>query len=116
MRLSLFLLVAGSLIAAPGRAATRPRYGGVLRVETRAAMGSLDPATLESKDVTRERIASLLFETLVAFDETGAVQPKLASGWQHSADYKHWELEIRAGVKLHNGQPLTSTLAAESLR
>ena len=115
MKLSLFLLVAASLALWAG-AATRPHYGGVLRVETRSALGSLDPATLESKDGATERVESLVFETLVAFDDVGGLQPELASGWQHSADYKHWELEIRAGVKLHNGQPLTSSVAAESLR
>lgn len=80
-------------------------------------MDALDPAMMSGgSGSAQERVESLIFENLVEFDDSGTLQPKLASGWQHSPDYKHWEFEIRAGVKFQNGQPLTSALAAESLR
>lgn len=105
-----------AMAVATACAATRPHYGGVLRVETRSALPSADPRTTIGAGSAQEKVALLAFETLVWFDGNGNLQPKLATGWQHSPDYKRWELEIRAGVRFNNGQLLTSALAAESLR
>ena len=114
MRRSLSPLLAASLFAIAAAAATRPHYGGTLRAETRSAIASLDPAIPEAG--AKQRVAGLIFENLVAFDGSGMPQPRLAIGWQHDAEYRHWEIEIRAGIKFQNGELLTSTVAAESLR
>jgi peptide/nickel transport system substrate-binding protein len=83
-------------------AATRPRYGGTLRVEMRAA----DAAPLRS----------LTFETLVRVDEAGAPQPCLALSWQHDAAARHWQFALRPGVKLQDGSALTASVVAASLQ
>jgi len=70
-----------------------------LRVETRAAFNTLEPAS--------DNVASLAFEGLIQFDSAGEAQPALAVSWSHSADAKRWEFRLRPGVKYHDGYPLT---------
>jgi MarR-like DNA-binding transcriptional regulator SgrR of sgrS sRNA len=90
---SLSIAAVSALIAlATVNAARRPRYGGDLRVEMRAA---LDTAQL----------VPAVFETLVRFDEKGDPQPSLATSWTHDAARKRWVFAARPNVMLHNGAP-----------
>jgi ABC-type transport system substrate-binding protein len=121
MRLSVYRSVAivSALSAiAPLYAARRPRYGGTLRVEMRAAVQSLDPAEwpLAAPDpASRERLASLVVEPLVRIGESGRAEPALAVSWKHDAEYKRWQFRLRSGVKFHDGSPLDPTAAAAAL-
>jgi ABC-type transport system substrate-binding protein len=80
-RFFLVLLVISSLFpAAIGVAATRPHYGGTLHVTMRAAPPSLDPTKASQNDwFASSNVARILFDTLVAFDEWGQLQPALAA-------------------------------------
>lgn len=78
-------------------AARRPRYGGELRVEMRAAPRTADPAELPPE------VGAAVFETLVRLDERGDPQPWLATSWVHDAARKSWIFAPRAGVTLHDG-------------
>src|SRR5262249_6174807 len=74
-----------------GHAAVRPQYGGVLRVELRAASVSLEPARWRAGSAdfaTSERLAALLFDRLVSLDNYGRFQPQLATEWTHDAAAK----------------------------
>jgi len=119
MKRSVFLLLAASLwLATAGHAATRPHYGGALRVELRAQVASLDPAQPETSSAAqsvKEHIASLIFETLVRLDEKGAAQPALALTWQHSPGFKSWQFTLRSYIKFHDGTPFNAGKAVESL-
>lgn len=99
------LLAAISVLLAASRieAARRPRYGGVLRVELRAAR-SLDPAEWP-----------MVFETLVALDDSGRNRPALAASWRHDAASKRWQFRLRPNVKFHDGSSLTPASAAAAL-
>lgn len=88
-----------SLCALSLDAARRPRYGGELRVEMRAALKTLDP----SADAAV--IVPAVFETLVRFDDKGDPQPGLATSWTHDAARKRWIFTARPNVILHNGAP-----------
>ncbi len=111
--------VLASCLALPARAATRPHYGGTLRVEMRARVNSLDPREWPA-DATAaaaaERLALLVFERLVRRDEGGQLQPALAIAWQHDAESKRWQFRLRAEVKFHDGTPLTAHRAAAALQ
>jgi peptide/nickel transport system substrate-binding protein len=111
MRLSAWLPLAALSALAVAGAATRPHYGGTLRVEMRAAPAVLDPAAADAVP-----LATLAFETLVRLDEAGAPQPCLALSWQHDAAAKRWQFTLRPGVKLHDGSPLTAAAVAASLQ
>jgi ABC-type transport system substrate-binding protein len=85
-------------------AARRPRYGGELRVEMRAALRTFDPADSDISALeARAQLIPAVFETLVRFDEHGDPQPCLATSWTHDAARKRWVFTARANVLLHNG-------------
>ncbi len=52
--------------------------------------------------------ASLIFDTLVWKDSTGAVIPWLASSWERTTDGTEWTFHIRDGVKWQDNTPLTA--------
>ncbi len=103
MRHTLYLwIAAGSLLVG----ADRPRYGGVLRVETRATVMNLDPAdmALEPQEAAaKEKLIGQVFETLVRLDDKGEAQPLLATSWTHDTAKKRWVFEAREKVEFHNG-------------
>lgn len=115
MRLSVLrsLASASLLIAICAMAATRPHYGGTLRIAMRAAPISLDPAQTDSS--TASKLVPLLFDTLVTLDDNAGPQPALARGWQARNDNKHWQFPLRPGVKLSDGSALTPTMVTASL-
>ena len=86
-------------IFAPARASERPRYGGVLRVEMRERVNSMDPRgwNPDAADAgAAERLLGLVFERLVRMNDAGQPQPGLAASWQHDANFTHWQFQIRA--------------------
>jgi peptide/nickel transport system substrate-binding protein len=112
MRLTAWLpLAVLSAFTALGGAATRPRYGGTLRVEVRAAPASLDPAAQDAAP-----LASLVFEPLVQLDAAGAPLPRLALSWQRDPSAKRWQFNLRPGVRFHDGLPLVAGAVVASLQ
>jgi ABC-type transport system substrate-binding protein len=114
-RFALALLVASSLLLGTARAATRPRYGGTLRVSLRAAPTSLDPVDLVGAAESRN-LPSLIFDTLVSLDDRGNPEPALAASWQAEPGSQRWQFTIRGGVTFHDGTALTADAVAASLR
>ncbi len=94
------------LFLLPLRAARRPRYGGSLRIETRAVFNKLDPSVTAGDVFTearRQNILGQVFETLVRLDERGDPQPLLATAWVHDAAHKRWIFTPRDNVVFHDG-------------
>ena len=114
-RIALLLLAAASSLASllPGAEATRPRYGGQLKMEIHAQVSGLDPASrptgLEA-GAAKLRLMPLVYETLVRFDDQGRPEPRLAVSWQVNASLTRWDFVLRPGVKFHDGTPLTPAL------
>jgi peptide/nickel transport system substrate-binding protein len=48
-----------------------------------------------------------VYEGLVSYDWQGRLEPGLAVSWKR-LDAKTWEMELRPGVKFHDGTPFTS--------
>lgn len=121
MRRTPFRLLAASSVlwcALGSVAATRPHYGGTLRVEMRAAPVSLDPTQegAAPEAAARVKLAPLLFDTLFTLDAGGHPRPYLATSATVSSDGKSWRIDLPAGVKFHDGTPLTPQVAAGALR
>ena len=93
------------LFVLPAAARTRPRYGGVLHVETR-----MDP--LKSPNGVAR---SLLFDTLTTVNDRGEIQAALASSWETQSANHRWEFHLRSGVRFHDGSPLTAEAVVQSL-
>ena len=108
-RTALRWIAAGNAIlvlAAALEAARRPRYGGELRVETRASVLSLDPGAASEDPVAlaaQRQWTPLVFETLVRLDAQGRPQPWLATSWTLDSARKAWIFQARKNVKLHDG-------------
>jgi ABC-type transport system substrate-binding protein len=106
---SLLSLATQVLLGSPATAATRPRYGGTLRVEVHALSVSLDPREWQAgslESAANQKMAELVFERLVALDNYGRFQPALATEWSHDGSNKRWRFLIRAGVKFSDGAAL----------
>jgi len=106
------LLLAGIAVGA-----TRPHYGGALRVAVRATPISLDPTDSGQPDsFARRNLSRLIFDTLVRLDDRGRPQPALANSWQPEPGNQRWQFYIRHGVTFQDGAPVTSDAIAASLR
>jgi peptide/nickel transport system substrate-binding protein len=102
------LLAIANLLSSSAPAATRPHYGGTLRVQMKTRVATLDPSADDNLSV-------LMFDRLVTFNESAQPRPALALTWRHDADFKRWEFQLRPGVKFHDGTPLTAPVAAAAL-
>jgi ABC-type transport system substrate-binding protein len=133
MKLFGWRLVAVSSVmvaALAAHAETRPQYGGALHVAMRAAPTSLDPVELAAEidpagnvladSFGQRSLILLMFDTLVTTDESGRIQPSLATSWQALSGTqpgnRRWQFRIRRGVKFHDGTGLTAEITAAALR
>jgi peptide/nickel transport system substrate-binding protein len=114
------LLTLGAIATVSNAAAsTRPKFGGTLRVQMHARIATIDPRRwpVDSEQAAAtDRLASLVFDRLVHFDDHGMAQPALAISWQHDAQAKRWQFRLREGVKFSDGAPLTPEAAALALQ
>jgi peptide/nickel transport system substrate-binding protein len=107
-------VVASVLLATAASAAVRPRYGGTVRVEMRAAVQSLAPGTSDQNSPGQERLSSLIFEPLITLDQNAQPRGALAFSWQHTPDYKLWQFWLRP-AKFQDGSPVTAAQVIASL-
>ncbi|MFI5111669.1 MAG: ABC transporter substrate-binding protein [Terriglobales bacterium] len=115
MRLLAASSLAVLLLISAAWAETRPRYGGTLRVEMRAAPPSLDPAVQATGDDPGfAQIAPLVYDTLARLDPSGRPMPSLASSWQQESEHR-WRFTLRAGVRFSDGSALTPAAVVQAL-
>jgi len=114
-RFSSISIVAASLAcAATAIAATRPHYGGTLRVAVQASIQTFGPTASDS--AAFRSLSQLVFETLVKLDDRGRPQPLLATSWQVEPGSQRWRFQVRNGVVFSDGIPADASVAAASLR
>src|ERR1700686_1917171 len=107
------------LIVTAAAASTSPQFGGVLRVQIRERVATLDPRQWPSDSLraaATEMLASLIFDRLVRFDDRGTPQPGLAESWKHDVQSKRWQFRLRNDAKFADGSPLTPEAAALALQ
>jgi peptide/nickel transport system substrate-binding protein len=80
---------------------------------TEANPPTIDPAV--GWDFASTRALTLLYDTLVYPDTTGAPQPHVAESWETSPDGKIWTFLLRSGIKFHDGTELTAEDVAFSM-
>lgn len=117
MRQTAFLLLALISAACAATAATRPHYGGTLRVAMQSAPATLEVPGLNAPTEywTMARVLSLVGDNLVKIDAEDRPQPALAVAWQHDSTARHWQLTLRRGVKFHDGSPASAAAIAQIL-
>ena len=112
------LALANLMLTHGAQAATRPHYGGVLRLAISRPLSSLDSADASniSGQTAIQHVAPLLFNTLTILDDRGEPQPALALAWKSDYNLQRWEIQLRPGITFSNGTPLTANAVAASLR
>lgn len=117
MRRIAFLLLVAISLASAATAATRPRYGGTLRVTLQSAPNTLElPANSSPADYwDAARVLSLVADNLVTIDAQNRAHPALAVAWQSDTTAKHWQFAMRHGVKFHDASPASAGAIAQIL-
>lgn len=110
-----FILGVGLLTAASVSAQT-PEKGGTLTVTYGVEQRALSPAIQAAMGVYQ--IGAKIQEPLIdlAYDEAGGIKlnPVLATSWSSSADGRTITVNLREGVKWHDGKDFTSADVAYS--
>ncbi|MGB8012201.1 MAG: ABC transporter substrate-binding protein [Terriglobales bacterium] len=111
------LLIAATIVVTTASAATRPHYGGTLRVMMQSTPAAIElPANAAPSDYwDAARTLSLIGDTLVKLDARGDPQPVLATAWQSDTGARRWQLTLRPGVKFHDGSAATPAAIAQIL-
>ena len=80
-------------------------YDADLLVGYVAAVGArLNPFQCNERDLVS--LNQLVFESLVALDDSQKPSPMLADNWEHQE--KVWKFTLRSGITFHNGAELTA--------
>jgi peptide/nickel transport system substrate-binding protein len=87
-------------------AAEKPVSGGTLTYAVDSEPSCLDPH-VSPADITA-LIGRGIFDSLVAQDADGKLNPWLAKSWQVSPDVKSYVFELRTDVKFHDGTPFNA--------
>ena len=114
-----YCAAAALFFVASAACATRPQYGGVLRVELRASAVTLNPRRWKpgsAEYATNQRLAGLIFDRLISLDNYGRFQPQLATDWSHDSAAKRWQFSLRQGVKFSDGALLVASDVVAALQ
>jgi ABC-type transport system substrate-binding protein len=95
-------------------AALGPRYGGELTLGVVRLPRSWEPRA--PHDLAERLVLSLVHETLVSVGPLGLPAPGLARSFGGAASGREWTLTLGENLFFHDGKPLTSKEAVESLR
>lgn len=101
-------------MAMAAQGGSRPRYGGGVRVLLHDRVTSLDPAGEDDHPASRDRIGSLIFETLTEIDVQGHAHARLANSWRVDASKRVWQFRLRY-ANFHDGAQLTAADVVASL-
>ena len=106
-------VVTGTAVFAAGQAQTTTATAEQnLIILRNSDIVSLDPHG--SNDSPSSAVRSLIYDTLVYFDENMDMQPGLALSW-NLINETTWEFQLRQGVTFHDGTPFTAQAVKLSL-
>jgi peptide/nickel transport system substrate-binding protein len=111
---TILLLLVSSFTATTALAATRPHYGGTLRVMMQSTPDALNlpPNATAAEYWDLSRALSLIGDTLVTLDVGSHPHPALAIAWQTDATARHWDFTLRPGVRFHDGSEASPSATA----
>src|SRR5258706_7792421 len=96
--------LAVTLVVGVGEAPAQNR-SATITISQPADATTMDPG--RSTQVLTVNYFANLYDTLTRWDASLKLQPGLAVAWKNVNDTT-WEVTLRAGVKFHDGSPLTA--------
>src|SRR5262252_5428210 len=112
------LIVAATTILAAcgssgGMASATSQQAPMLTVAIGVDADTLDPMRQTTTSVSN--MVTMVVESLAVVDQSGKVQPSLATAWQESADAMTWTFTLRTGVDFTDGTPFDATAVKANL-
>lgn len=112
MKRRTFLAASATALAAPSL--VQAQAARTLKVIPQADLAILDPG-ITTATVTRNH-AFMVFDTLYGLNAAGEPVPEMVEGATTDADGKTWTLQLRDGLKFHDGEPVRASDAVASLK
>lgn len=110
-----WLAAAAVLAAAAGSAiAAEPRRGGTLTVGIAQDPAVVDP--IRTGTFTERQLSTPVYESLFDIDAEGNAVPWLAQGFTVSEDGKRYRIQLRQGVRFHDGTPFDAQAVVANLQ
>jgi peptide/nickel transport system substrate-binding protein len=91
-----------------------PKEGGSLAWGLEAETDSLSPLTGRWA-LSGHMVGSAIFDSLSKLDADGKAVPFLAKSYDHNADYTEWTINLREGIKFHDGEPVDAAAIKKNL-
>jgi len=89
-------------------------HAQTLTVVAHAALRTLDPV-LTTAHIVRNH-GYMVYDTLLATDAKGAIQPQMVQGWEVADDGRSYTFTLREGLKWHDGTPVTAADCVASIQ
>ena len=109
---ALGIVVASLFLALPTSSAFAQQK--VLKVAPHAFPANLDPINVTAY-ITRNH-GYMVYDTLFATDEKGAIKPQMVEKYDVSADKKVYTFTLRSGHEFHDGKPVTGEDCVASIK
>jgi peptide/nickel transport system substrate-binding protein len=91
-----------------------PKSGGNLLIDVKTEPQGYNPLVFPNGDV--RWLSGQIVDGLYEFDGDGAIVANLAVGAPSTTDGKTWTVNLKSGVKFHNGDPFTADDVVASLK
>lgn len=112
-RMSRFSLLAASAIVALAASGIGGASAQTLSVVMESRLSVLDPVISTSHQSRNH--GYMIYDTLLALDAEGNIQPQMVDGWTVSDDGKVYTFTLREGLTWHDGAPVTAADCVASI-
>ncbi len=102
----MLVVIAAVLVLLTGPSQAAGKRGGVFRMTMSTDLVQVD-LHQTSAEIDNGVLAMTVYETLFSFDERNNIKPFLAESYQFSDDGLLLTINLRKGVKFHNGEEMT---------
>ena len=107
------LPLAAAIVATLGTAPALAQ-GKVIKMIPGGDLRIIDP--IQNASYISRNHGYMVYDTLFAVDSKGQVKPQMVDTFQLSADKKKYTFTLRAGMKWHDGAPVTAADCVASLK
>jgi peptide/nickel transport system substrate-binding protein len=111
-------VAAGAAAAAAGAldapAVHAQKHGATMRFVPHADLKILDPIWTTAY-ITRNH-GYMIYDTLFGTDDRLQIKPQMVERWSSSSKGMKWSFTLRAGLRFHDGKPVTAEDAVESIK